>query len=91
MCCAPALGRKFSLLRVEFGNVQYVDKAPAPKGANALYPPRPYSAVTIASFGTDPFGDTEGWIATIPEPSTALLLGLGLLGLASYRRGRVLR
>ena len=29
--------------------------------------------------------------AVMPEPSTALLLMTGLLGLASYRRGRVLR
>jgi probable HAF family extracellular repeat protein len=35
---------------------------------------------TIVGRGIGPAGE-EAWIATIPEPSTALLLGLGLLGL----------
>ena len=35
---------------------------------------------TVVGRGIGPAGE-EGWIATIPEPSTALLLGLGLLGL----------
>ena len=42
-------------------------------------------------FGTNPSGDTEGWIAVIPEPNAGLLLMNGLLGLAWYRRGRVSR
>lgn len=42
--------------------------------------------LTIVGTGTNPNGLTEGWIAVIPEPGTALLLGLGLAGLASRRR-----
>lgn len=42
---------------------------------------------TIAGWGFNPDGDTEGWIATIPEPSTALLLALGL-ALLARRTGR---
>jgi uncharacterized membrane protein len=45
--------------------------------------------LTIAGFGINPDGDTEGWITTIsaiPEPSTALLLGMGLALLARRRR-----
>jgi probable HAF family extracellular repeat protein len=41
---------------------------------------------TITGFGTNPSGDREAWIATIPEPSTALLLALGLVGIAAGRR-----
>jgi len=43
---------------------------------------------TITGFGTNPSGFTEAWIATIPEPSTALLLGFGLAAMASGRRMR---
>ena len=32
---------------------------------------------TIVGYGTNPEGNTEAWIATIPEPATLLLLGLG--------------
>ena len=41
--------------------------------------------LTIVGVGTNPSGLTEGWIAVIPEPGTALLLGLGLAGLATRR------
>ena len=42
--------------------------------------------LTIAGLGFDPHGNTQGWIATIPEPATGVLLGLGLAALA--RRAR---
>ena len=42
--------------------------------------------LTIVSRATNPEGFGEAWIATIPEPSTALLPMAGLLGLAVRRR-----
>ena len=42
--------------------------------------------LTIAGSGTNPSGQREAWIAVIPEPSTSLLLGLGVAGLAVLRR-----
>ena len=42
--------------------------------------------LTIVGTGTNPNGLTEGWIAVIPESGTALLMGLGLVGLASRCR-----
>lgn len=44
---------------------------------------------TIAGFGINPSGQPEAWIAVIPEPGTALLMGLGLLAMGV--RGRPAR
>jgi hypothetical protein len=46
--------------------------------------------LTIVGYGTDPLGDARGWIAVLPEPGSAALLGAGLLGLAAARRGAAL-
>ena len=43
---------------------------------------------TIVGYYTDHAGDYHGFLATIPEPSTALLLCLGLLALATGRWNR---
>lgn len=40
---------------------------------------------TVVGWGLNPSGDTEAWIAVIPEPSTALLLASGLAALAVRR------
>jgi uncharacterized membrane protein len=42
--------------------------------------------LTIVGIGIDPFGQQRGWIATIPEPATLPLLGLGALPLRRRRR-----
>ncbi len=42
--------------------------------------------LTIVGVGTNPSGVVEGFVAVIPEPGTALLMGLGLAGLAAGRR-----
>lgn len=41
---------------------------------------------TIAGYGTNPAGNIEGWVATVPEPATLALLALG--GLLALRRRR---
>jgi hypothetical protein len=38
-----------------------------------------YDGLTIVGYGTNPEGYTEGWVTTIPEPATLLLLALGAL------------
>ena len=45
--------------------------------------------LTIVGGGTNPSGQPEAWIAVIPEPSTGLLLALGLVGLSLRRRADV--
>lgn len=42
--------------------------------------------LTIAGTGINPNGDTEAWIATVPEPATLFLLGLGSLALLRKRK-----
>lgn len=44
---------------------------------------------TIAGYGYNPSGDVEGWVAIIPEPGTALLVGVGLLALGRGRGAHV--
>ena len=44
--------------------------------------------LTIVGVGTNPSGATEAFLAIIPEPSTALLFGAGLAGLALGRPRR---
>ncbi len=42
---------------------------------------------TIVGWGINPSGDTEAWVATIPEPATLTLLAFG--GLALMRRRHI--
>ncbi len=42
--------------------------------------------LTIVGVGIDPLGQTRGFIGVIPEPSVALLMGLGLAGLSALLR-----
>ncbi len=42
--------------------------------------------LTIVGHGRNPYGYQEGWIATIPEPTTLLLLGLGGILLRKRQR-----
>ena len=46
--------------------------------------------LTIVGRGTNPSGNTEAWLAVVPEPSTFTLAGLGLaaFGLFGWRRRR---
>ena len=42
--------------------------------------------LTFVGAGFNPSGNPEAWIAVIPEPSTGLLFGAGLVALAAARR-----
>ena len=42
--------------------------------------------LTIVGSGVNPSGETEAWAATIPEPASALLFGLGAVVLGLRRR-----
>ncbi len=41
---------------------------------------------TIVGYGTNPLGQQEAWIATVPEPSTLLMGALGMVALLLWRR-----
>ena len=41
--------------------------------------------LTITGFGTNPLGQTEGWVATIPEPVALLSIPVALLPLRRWR------
>lgn len=45
--------------------------------------------LTIVGAGINPGGNTEAWIAEVPEPCTLSMLGLGMFALV--RRRRLLR
>jgi uncharacterized membrane protein len=42
----------------------------------------------IVGFGSSPLGSSEAFLAELPEPSSAALLGLGLAALAALQRAR---
>jgi probable HAF family extracellular repeat protein len=42
--------------------------------------------LTIVGVGQNPLGQTEGWVATIPEPGAPLLMLAALLALVGWRR-----
>ena len=42
--------------------------------------------LTIVGYGENPDGYNEAWVATIPEPATLLLLGLGAMMLRRKRK-----
>ena len=42
--------------------------------------------LVIVGWGTNASGEQEAWFATIPEPGSASLLGLGLIGLGALSR-----
>jgi uncharacterized membrane protein len=46
---------------------------------------------TIVGTGQNPAGNSEGWIATIPEPSTLTLTALAAAALLAFRMRRLLR
>ena len=41
---------------------------------------------TVVGYGTNPSGQTEAWIATLPEPNPGMLLGIGLAGMSLTSR-----
>ena len=43
---------------------------------------------TIVGSGTNPNGDTEAWMAVIPEPSSGALLAFGLVAVAIRKHAK---
>jgi probable HAF family extracellular repeat protein len=41
---------------------------------------------TLVGYGTDPAGNTEAWIATIPEPASAVVFAIATFALLQTRR-----
>ncbi len=58
----------------------------ASAGSLRVWRPRGQGRHLPESSNRFPAGDTEAWIATIPEPTTALLLASGLAAVAKRRR-----
>jgi probable HAF family extracellular repeat protein len=46
------------------------------------------NGLTITGIGTDPSGQSEAFVVTVPEPATLALLGIGALATAIMRRRR---
>ena len=42
----------------------------------------------IVGYGRHPNGYIDGWLVTVPEPTTAVLFGIGMMGLTAKRRRR---
>jgi hypothetical protein len=47
--------------------------------------------LTIVGTGINPLGNSEAWIATVPEPSSLVLAGCAAVGLLSVARRRTRR
>jgi hypothetical protein len=43
---------------------------------------------TIVGYGLNPAGNPEGWVATIPEPASAIVLAIAGFALLQTRRAR---
>jgi probable HAF family extracellular repeat protein len=88
---SSALGHEAFIWDVENGNRSLKDVLVRDYGLDltgwTLFSARDISddGLTFVGFGTNPAGYTEGWVATIPEPATIFLLGLGAVVLRKRR------